>query len=390
MGIDWLKWVNTGAGLYSTYRQGQNANNAGRQAGDVAARQHYYDTQLRGLLANPGSIRDDPGFQSAFEGGRRAIERTSSAKGYLGSGNEADALFDFGSGFESQYYNQRLAFLSDLSGAKAANSPAQGYGTAQQGYGQASNTLDSVLGSLGYDNPGEAYSDLSYYFGGGAPAAPTVNPGDIPQGGDDIPVSNQDMGLNSPAGAVAGSAGTAAGANALFGGGAGAGTVATTDLGFGGGAGLSGAAAGAAAPLTQAGANAALEGFFGSGAATTGAGAGAGTAGGVGGASADVAASGVSPGAAAVITPLAIAAAGFAIASTANNAMGVHRDGPILQQYVSSLGGRPATVAEGRAAGFNGGKLNLTLTRLSDGRVVTAQQLRQMYEEAGSPYGSLR
>src|SRR5882672_1107211 len=90
-----------------------------------------YGSQLMGLMANPGSIVNDPGYKFAFGQGQQAVERSAAARGFLGSGNEAIALQEYGMGFANDYLHQQEQFLAGLAGTGIAPN----YGASLGGYG---------------------------------------------------------------------------------------------------------------------------------------------------------------------------------------------------------------------------------------------------------------
>lgn len=135
---------------YSAYDQHQTANRALNQGKSVAGRQAYYNDLLMRLFDHPESVLDDPGYQLAFDQGTQAVERSSAARGFTGSGNAAVALQHYGQSFSNTYLNDQKRILAGLSGANVGNSPAQAYGVAGQGYSDSFNQYGQVLASLGY------------------------------------------------------------------------------------------------------------------------------------------------------------------------------------------------------------------------------------------------
>lgn len=71
-------------------------------------------------------ITNQPGYQAQLEQGIGAIEKSGSAKGYLGSGRVLKELNSFGQGTLSTFYNNTLSRLAALagSGQEAANTQA--------------------------------------------------------------------------------------------------------------------------------------------------------------------------------------------------------------------------------------------------------------------------
>lgn len=155
-------------GAYSAYQTGKTAKAARSQAGEVNARQRYYNDLLMQLMENPDKILSDPGYQLSFDQGIQAVERSSAAKGFTGSGNAAIALQTFGQSFSSQYLRDQQKLLASLSGANVGNSPAQGYSVAGQGFNDSFNQFGSVLASLGYTFGNSGGAGGSGGFGSGS------------------------------------------------------------------------------------------------------------------------------------------------------------------------------------------------------------------------------
>jgi hypothetical protein len=162
-------WSGVGSGIIGLI-QAYNLNKAGQQASAGAnpfgPYRAGYANQLQQLMANPGAVFNDPGYQAAFGQGVQAVERSAAAKGFLGSGNEATALMQFGQQFGMQYMTQQEQFLAGLAGANINPNYAPGL-NAQAA---ASGITSSALGSLGYGMT---------RFGG----APAGTPGAMSSGG---------------------------------------------------------------------------------------------------------------------------------------------------------------------------------------------------------------
>lgn len=132
------------------YEGSQNRALASGIAGDVEAKQNYYNDQLMQLMANPSTFLDNPLFTSTLKTGTEAVNRSQAAQGFLGSGNQATALMQFGQSFASSQLTQQEQILASLSGAGNASSPSQAVGAATGAQGQEFNQLGSLLASLGY------------------------------------------------------------------------------------------------------------------------------------------------------------------------------------------------------------------------------------------------
>jgi hypothetical protein len=140
--------VTAAAGAYSAYsskRAGDKMAGLGRSQ---AERQSYYDNQLRGLMADPSRIYDDPGYQEAQRQGTQAVERSLAASGFVGSGNAAIELQRFGQSFATDYLRQQQQLLASLSGAQF--NPASAMSAGANADAQAFSQLGSTLASLGY------------------------------------------------------------------------------------------------------------------------------------------------------------------------------------------------------------------------------------------------
>ena len=104
-----------------------------------------YQAMLARLMANPGSVKDIPGYQFGLDEGRRAIERRGAASG--SGGNEAIALARYTPEYAGNFYNSELARLMQLSGSGIAPT---GGSSLIQGNALASDLSSRSLASLGY------------------------------------------------------------------------------------------------------------------------------------------------------------------------------------------------------------------------------------------------
>ena len=95
--------------LYGIY-QGQQLQKLAEQR---QAQQNQYADMLAGLMRNPSSLVNTPGYQAGLE----AVQRGLAASGYLGSGNEMTALLNYG----GNIYDQQVARLAGLAGLGAVN-----------------------------------------------------------------------------------------------------------------------------------------------------------------------------------------------------------------------------------------------------------------------------
>lgn len=171
-GTDLSKYFKYGSdiyGLYSAYQQQQMAKDAFKGSDPFGPYRGYYAKQLQDLMSNPSAITEDPAYKFQFEQGQQAVERSMAAKGFLGSGNEAIALTQYGQGFAQNYLTQKEQFLSSLAGAGISPN----FGPALSGMNMGINTASSALASLGYDmttdraNSDRFYNYMQNYFKGG-------------------------------------------------------------------------------------------------------------------------------------------------------------------------------------------------------------------------------
>jgi hypothetical protein len=151
--------LDVGSGLYGLYESDKMKDMAKAAMGQQDPFGPYRKQsaeQLMALMADPSLITKDPGYDFQFNQGRQAVERTMSAQGFTGSGNESIALTQYGQDYAKSAYNDKIAFLAKLAGADIApnlSGPLAAYGT---GIDQASRSLASIgygLGRAG-DHPG--------------------------------------------------------------------------------------------------------------------------------------------------------------------------------------------------------------------------------------------
>lgn len=136
---------------------------------------------LMGLDGDTGAamdmVRNQPGYQFRREQGRRAVERSASARGKQLSGQGFKELERYGQGFASQEYGNLFNQLSGLAGTgQAANQAMAGYGQQMvgqlgtQGRAQAGGAMTAAgginqavqggLGNLAYQRRTNELSNL--------------------------------------------------------------------------------------------------------------------------------------------------------------------------------------------------------------------------------------
>jgi hypothetical protein len=91
----------------------------------VFGEQQQYAGMLQQLVSNPSSVASLPGYQFQMQQGSEAVARNMASAGFMGSGNEAAALEQYGQGLASSFYGQQTQLLSSLAGLTAPSSPSQ-------------------------------------------------------------------------------------------------------------------------------------------------------------------------------------------------------------------------------------------------------------------------
>lgn len=131
-------WLNLGGNLLNSYLGARATGNAvdaqltaGREA-NALLEKIYGQTRkdnlpalqarnaglagYRNLLANPGSITEDPGYKFGFDQGVNAYDNSGAARGMRLSGAQAKALTRFGQDYGSTKYNEALNRYGNLAG----------------------------------------------------------------------------------------------------------------------------------------------------------------------------------------------------------------------------------------------------------------------------------
>ena len=166
--------VGAAASVYSAVESGKTSGQARFQSSTVFGEQQQYAQQLAKLMADPSSVKDLPGFQFQMQQGSEAVARQMAASGFLGSGNEATALTQYGQGLAQSFYGQQANLLASLAGLQAPSSPSQLTGAAT-GAGQTS--FQQIMQLLG--QAGQAYGR----FGGGGSGFTANDVGLLASGG---------------------------------------------------------------------------------------------------------------------------------------------------------------------------------------------------------------
>lgn len=145
-----LNIAGAAGGLFSSL-SGGGGGTAKRMAREVNRRQRYYNQRLMDLMEHPETILQDPGYELSFGQGIQAVERSSAAKGFTGSGNAAIALQNYGQSFASTYLRDQERLLASLSGAQGGGAnPAALLQVAGQQQNNQFEQFGQILAGLGY------------------------------------------------------------------------------------------------------------------------------------------------------------------------------------------------------------------------------------------------
>lgn len=133
---------NVGSSLYGLKKAGDLedlAMMAANRQDPFGPYRGQYAQRLQDLYANPTSVANLPGYKAGLD----AVERKMAASGYLGSGNMALALQDYG----GRMFDAEAARLAQLAGSQFGPS---GQNVLLQGGTASFDALSKVLASLGY------------------------------------------------------------------------------------------------------------------------------------------------------------------------------------------------------------------------------------------------
>ena len=110
--------------------------------------------QIQGLLANPGSITSDPGYQFQFNEGQKALNNGAAARGMTYSGAQGKALQRYGNDFASTKLDDSLRRLQSVAGLGQVGSSSNNAATANYANNAGNNALNmgnargSVYGNM--------------------------------------------------------------------------------------------------------------------------------------------------------------------------------------------------------------------------------------------------
>lgn len=142
--------LNIGSGGYGLLEALKLKKLAGQRPtpipGSVPTSATAADTRLTGLINDPASIKNDPGYQFGLDQGTQTVMRQMAAMGLTGSGNEMIALQKWGTDYATGFLNQQEQNLSRL----AAGNVPQFSSPNIQGETGALDLAGKSLASLGY------------------------------------------------------------------------------------------------------------------------------------------------------------------------------------------------------------------------------------------------
>jgi hypothetical protein len=131
--------------MYSSKKQSDAAGKMAKGADPFRSERKYYQEMLRGLMANPSSVLQDPIFQGSLDLGYQGVSRQMASRGFMDSGNEMIGLFDYGQKSALGYLQQQEQFLAQLGGAQLSSTS----GAAAALYGASANNMAEGFGQLG-------------------------------------------------------------------------------------------------------------------------------------------------------------------------------------------------------------------------------------------------
>jgi len=126
----------------------------------IFGEQQGYEQQLAQLIANPSSVTSLPGYQFQLQQGSDTVAREMAASGFLGSGNEAAALTQYGQGYAQNFYLAQANLLAQLAGM----GPSSAQGAGANAVGAQANTasqMNNMLTQMG------AMAGMGAMFAGG-------------------------------------------------------------------------------------------------------------------------------------------------------------------------------------------------------------------------------
>lgn len=144
---DWLSIAGGGLGLYESDQNRRLAKKAASMQDPFASQRGQYADKLAALSADPSTITNLPGYKFGLDQGNQALLRTTAARGYTGSGNEAIALQQYNQNYAQQWLTSEQTRLAQLAGG---NAQPGGGNQLLQGNQYATDLMSKALASIGY------------------------------------------------------------------------------------------------------------------------------------------------------------------------------------------------------------------------------------------------
>jgi hypothetical protein len=145
--------ASAGVGAYDAYQQTGIQNDAQGMADTQFSEQQGYASLLNNLINDPANqTKALPGYEFNFNQGADAVAREMGASGFLGSGNEAIALTQYGQNYAMNTFNQYASLLASLSGLQTTSPNSNLLNTSTGANNAAFNQEGQLLASLGYMN----------------------------------------------------------------------------------------------------------------------------------------------------------------------------------------------------------------------------------------------
>lgn len=169
---DWGSLLSGVTGLLQNNKNSSTLDNANAFNGYRPA----YAAQLAGLIGNPSSVQNDPGFKAGLGQAEDQVQHRLASQGLIGGGTMAGTISNTAADYSSQYLNQQETMLANLAGAwinpnQTYASQTSGASSNQSGMNNAFSGLSGIFGSMmggggGSSGGGGFLSGLGSLFGG--------------------------------------------------------------------------------------------------------------------------------------------------------------------------------------------------------------------------------
>jgi hypothetical protein len=152
-----MSWFWVGASAVVTgvagISEGQGEKKLGRQAikegNPFGPYRQQYAEQLGALMKDPSGFLNNPLYKAAFGQGQQAVMRGMAGKGFIGSGNFATGLQNFGMSFAYGAERDQEKFLAELAGAQFPADPGPGLQAHDKGSDKFLGGIGDLVGGIG-------------------------------------------------------------------------------------------------------------------------------------------------------------------------------------------------------------------------------------------------